>query len=30
MMDLVCTVGGYLALATAANSFGVQIETVAA
>jgi 4-carboxymuconolactone decarboxylase len=30
MMDLVCTVGGYLALATAANSFGVQIESVAA
>jgi 4-carboxymuconolactone decarboxylase len=29
MMDLVCTVGGYLAFATAANSFGVQREETA-
>ncbi|MBW8815323.1 MAG: carboxymuconolactone decarboxylase family protein [Caulobacterales bacterium] len=29
MMDLVCTVGGYLAFATAANTFGVQLEEAA-
>ena len=29
MMDLVCTVGGYLAFATAANAFGVQLEEAA-
>ena len=30
MMDLVSTVGGYLALATAANSFGVQTDEAVA
>jgi 4-carboxymuconolactone decarboxylase len=29
MMDLVCTIGGYLAFATTANTFGVQIEEAA-